>query len=118
MMPSHRNRHSVARGRRLRRVIYPRINTVAGMRSFPHDLKDTPPCHRDSQEKSPSSRSATTAVVGRSERSKNPRERRRPGTVITPGYKTELGLNDDQIEPIKAQAAATTVPVVAHVLPE
>ncbi len=31
-----------------------------------------------------------------------------PGTVITPGYKTELGLSDDQIEQIKAQTAATT----------
>jgi len=31
-----------------------------------------------------------------------------PGTVITPGYKTELGLSDDQIEPLKAQTAATT----------
>ena len=31
-----------------------------------------------------------------------------PGTVITPGYKTELGLSDDQIEQLKAQTAATT----------
>jgi NAD(P)-dependent dehydrogenase (short-subunit alcohol dehydrogenase family) len=31
-----------------------------------------------------------------------------PGTVITPGYKNELGLSDDQIEQMKAQAAATT----------
>lgn len=31
-----------------------------------------------------------------------------PGTVVTPGYKSELGLNDEQIEGFKAQAAATT----------
>jgi NAD(P)-dependent dehydrogenase (short-subunit alcohol dehydrogenase family) len=31
-----------------------------------------------------------------------------PGTVITPGYKNELGLTDDQIAEMKAQAAATT----------
>jgi NAD(P)-dependent dehydrogenase (short-subunit alcohol dehydrogenase family) len=31
-----------------------------------------------------------------------------PGTVITPGYKNELGLSDDQIEQIKAQVAAAT----------
>jgi NAD(P)-dependent dehydrogenase (short-subunit alcohol dehydrogenase family) len=31
-----------------------------------------------------------------------------PGTVITPGYKTELGMNDEQIEELKAQVAATT----------
>lgn len=31
-----------------------------------------------------------------------------PGTVITPGYKNELGLTDEQIEAFKAQAAATT----------
>lgn len=31
-----------------------------------------------------------------------------PRTVITPGYKTELGLSDDQIEQLKAQTAATT----------
>jgi len=31
-----------------------------------------------------------------------------PGTVITPGYKTELGLTDEQLEQFKAQAAATT----------
>ena len=31
-----------------------------------------------------------------------------PGTVVTPGYKSELGLNDEQIEEFKAQAAATT----------
>lgn len=31
-----------------------------------------------------------------------------PGTVITPGYKNELGLNDEQIEEFKAQTAATT----------
>jgi NAD(P)-dependent dehydrogenase (short-subunit alcohol dehydrogenase family) len=29
-----------------------------------------------------------------------------PGTVITPGYKNELGLSDEQIEEFKAQAAA------------
>lgn len=31
-----------------------------------------------------------------------------PGTVVTPGYKSELGLSDEQIEGFKAQAAATT----------
>ena len=31
-----------------------------------------------------------------------------PGTVVTPGYKSELGLNDEQIEEFEAQAAATT----------
>jgi NAD(P)-dependent dehydrogenase (short-subunit alcohol dehydrogenase family) len=31
-----------------------------------------------------------------------------PGTIITPGYKNELGLSDEQIEQFKAQAAATT----------
>jgi NAD(P)-dependent dehydrogenase (short-subunit alcohol dehydrogenase family) len=31
-----------------------------------------------------------------------------PGTVITPGYKSELGLTDEQIEVFKEQAAATT----------
>ena len=31
-----------------------------------------------------------------------------PGTVVTPGYKTELGLTDGQLEQFKAQAAATT----------
>lgn len=31
-----------------------------------------------------------------------------PGTVITPGYKSELGLTDEQIAQMKAQAAATT----------
>jgi NAD(P)-dependent dehydrogenase (short-subunit alcohol dehydrogenase family) len=31
-----------------------------------------------------------------------------PGTVVTAGYKTELGLSDEQIEQFKAQAAATT----------
>ncbi|HYO81406.1 MAG TPA: SDR family oxidoreductase [Bryobacteraceae bacterium] len=30
-----------------------------------------------------------------------------PGTIITPGYKTELGLTDEQIEQMKAQVAAT-----------
>ncbi|MEP7366889.1 MAG: SDR family oxidoreductase [Acidobacteriota bacterium] len=29
-----------------------------------------------------------------------------PGTIITPGYKNELGLNDEQIEQMKAQTAA------------
>src|SRR6266566_5370482 len=31
-----------------------------------------------------------------------------PGTLITPGYKTELALTDEQIEQFKTQAAATT----------
>ena len=31
-----------------------------------------------------------------------------PGTVVTPGYKNELGLSDDQIRQFEAQAAATT----------
>ena len=31
-----------------------------------------------------------------------------PGTIVTPGYKSELGLTDGQIESFKAQAAATT----------
>jgi NAD(P)-dependent dehydrogenase (short-subunit alcohol dehydrogenase family) len=31
-----------------------------------------------------------------------------PGTIITPGYKNELGLNDEQIEQMKAQTAAST----------
>ncbi len=31
-----------------------------------------------------------------------------PGTVVTPGYKTELGMTDEQIEQFSAQAAATT----------
>ena len=31
-----------------------------------------------------------------------------PGTVVTPAYKSELGLNDEQIEGFKAQAAAST----------
>lgn len=31
-----------------------------------------------------------------------------PGTVVTEGYKSELGLNDEQIVELKAQAAATT----------
>jgi NAD(P)-dependent dehydrogenase (short-subunit alcohol dehydrogenase family) len=31
-----------------------------------------------------------------------------PGTIVTPGYKTELGLSDEQIEQFKEQAAATT----------
>lgn len=29
-----------------------------------------------------------------------------PGTIITPGYKSELGLNDEQIESMSAQVAA------------
>ena len=29
-----------------------------------------------------------------------------PGTVITPGYKTQLGMTDEQIEYVKAQAAS------------
>jgi NAD(P)-dependent dehydrogenase (short-subunit alcohol dehydrogenase family) len=31
-----------------------------------------------------------------------------PGTIITPGYKNELGLSDEQIEQFKEQTAATT----------
>lgn len=31
-----------------------------------------------------------------------------PGTVVTPAYKSELGLNDQQIEEFTAQAAAVT----------
>ena len=31
-----------------------------------------------------------------------------PGTVITPGYKNELGMSDQQIEEFKAQVAAVT----------
>jgi NAD(P)-dependent dehydrogenase (short-subunit alcohol dehydrogenase family) len=31
-----------------------------------------------------------------------------PGTIITPGYKNELGLSDAQIEQLKAQVAETT----------
>ena len=31
-----------------------------------------------------------------------------PGTVVTPGYKTELGMTDEQITEFEAQAAATT----------
>lgn len=31
-----------------------------------------------------------------------------PGTVVTPAYKNELGLTDEQIEEFTAQAAATT----------
>jgi NAD(P)-dependent dehydrogenase (short-subunit alcohol dehydrogenase family) len=31
-----------------------------------------------------------------------------PGTVVTPGYKSELGLTDEQIEGFKAQASANT----------
>ncbi len=31
-----------------------------------------------------------------------------PGTVVTPAYKNELSLTDEQIEGFKAQAAATT----------
>jgi NAD(P)-dependent dehydrogenase (short-subunit alcohol dehydrogenase family) len=29
-----------------------------------------------------------------------------PGTIVTPGYRSELGLSDEQIEGFKAQAAA------------
>jgi len=31
-----------------------------------------------------------------------------PGTVVTPAYKTELGMTDEQIEQFQARAAATT----------
>ena len=31
-----------------------------------------------------------------------------PGTVLTPGYKNELRLNDEQVEQLKAQAATAT----------
>ncbi len=31
-----------------------------------------------------------------------------PGTIVTPAYKSELGMNDEQIKEFKAQAAATT----------
>jgi NAD(P)-dependent dehydrogenase (short-subunit alcohol dehydrogenase family) len=31
-----------------------------------------------------------------------------PGTVVTPAYKTELGMTDEQIESFAAQAASTT----------
>ena len=31
-----------------------------------------------------------------------------PGTVVTPAYKSELGMTDEQVEGFKAQAAATT----------
>jgi NAD(P)-dependent dehydrogenase (short-subunit alcohol dehydrogenase family) len=31
-----------------------------------------------------------------------------PGTVVTPGYKTELGMTDDMISQFSAQASATT----------
>jgi NAD(P)-dependent dehydrogenase (short-subunit alcohol dehydrogenase family) len=31
-----------------------------------------------------------------------------PGTIVTPGYKSEVGMSADQIEEFKAQAAATT----------
>lgn len=30
-----------------------------------------------------------------------------PGTVVTPGYKTELGMNDEQIKAFEAEAALT-----------
>ena len=30
-----------------------------------------------------------------------------PGTIVTPGYKSELGMTDEQIEGFKAEAAAT-----------
>ena len=31
-----------------------------------------------------------------------------PGTVVTPAYQTELGMNDEQLKQFEAQAAATT----------
>jgi NAD(P)-dependent dehydrogenase (short-subunit alcohol dehydrogenase family) len=31
-----------------------------------------------------------------------------PGTVVTPGYKTELGMNDEQIKQFDAEASAST----------
>lgn len=31
-----------------------------------------------------------------------------PGTVVTPAYKSELGMNDEQIKAFEAQAASTT----------
>jgi NAD(P)-dependent dehydrogenase (short-subunit alcohol dehydrogenase family) len=31
-----------------------------------------------------------------------------PGTVVTPAYKSELGMNDEEIEAFEAQAASTT----------
>jgi NAD(P)-dependent dehydrogenase (short-subunit alcohol dehydrogenase family) len=31
-----------------------------------------------------------------------------PGTVVTPAYKTELGMNDEKIKAFEAQAASTT----------
>ena len=31
-----------------------------------------------------------------------------PGTIVTPAYKTELGMNDEQIKEFKAQAETTT----------
>ena len=31
-----------------------------------------------------------------------------PGTVVTPGYKTELGMTDEQIKKFEEQAAAAT----------
>jgi NAD(P)-dependent dehydrogenase (short-subunit alcohol dehydrogenase family) len=31
-----------------------------------------------------------------------------PGTVVTPGYKNELGLSDEEIKRIETQAIATT----------
>jgi NAD(P)-dependent dehydrogenase (short-subunit alcohol dehydrogenase family) len=31
-----------------------------------------------------------------------------PGTVVTPGYKTELGMTDEQVTAFEAQAASTT----------
>jgi hypothetical protein len=37
-------------------------------------------------------------MVGRPQGPQDPRQRRRPGTVITPGYKNELGLTGEQIE--------------------
>ena len=40
-----------------------------------------------------------------------------PGTIVTPGYKSELGLSDEQIEGFKAEAAAAT-PLGRTGLPE
>ncbi len=40
-----------------------------------------------------------------------------PGTIVTPGYKSELGLSDEQIEGFKAQAEAAT-PLGRTGLPE
>jgi len=40
-----------------------------------------------------------------------------PGTIVTPGYKSELGLSDEQIDDFKAEAAAGT-PLGRTGLPE